>query len=162
MCAYDSEWYRRWYEEKGDRVRAQRRKRYRDDKSYRESQCRRARNRKRRLKGFQGRRLKPSVWLVRLQVSGEWTWVKAMSFGFLSKVVGFSKDVLRRWEDSGLFPVTPLFVLGSRLYTRPMMTTVKRALRKRKKDPRADFDVSFHDEVLAGWQKDLAEYDLIV
>lgn len=156
----ESKWtYSDWYEKNKEALSQRRKKRYHNDKEYRDKvlgQNKDYRTKKSAEKPVKARvrvpkHRKPVV--VSVEINGATQEVEMFHVGAFARAIGKSVITVHQWERTGLLPRTP-FLLGAgkqeRLYTAEMVGVVRDALSTRGSSILVS-DSAFTKEILAGW-----------
>ena len=160
--------YKGWYENNKDKLSEKRRKRYNEDKKYRDKVL--AQNKAYRDRKSQEQEQdkegdsKPKVRIPKhrkpvslsVKVHGKQVAAQLVHVGAFARAISRSVPTIHQWERVGLLPKTPYYLKGEnkreRLYTSDMIRVVIGVLGKRGTTV-SSTDPTFHKEIVDGWTK---------
>jgi hypothetical protein len=160
-----SSWtYKAWYEKNKEKLSEKRRKRYEEDKKYREKVLAQNKAYRDKKAAEEGERPKPKVRIPKhrrpvslpIKINGEIVVTQLVHIGAFARAIRRSVPTIHQWERSGLLPKTPYYLKGKnkqeRLYTSEMIRVVIGVLSERGTTVSSS-DPTFRQEIIDGWKE---------
>jgi DNA-binding transcriptional MerR regulator len=147
MSISAAEYYQQWYKENKDAWNAMRRNKYKNSAEYRmkvsewnrkhrqQRQKEHVEEQKKRVEERIIKPHRPRKFVVTMEDhSGKKASITLFTIGMLVKVLGRSAMTIRKWEDTGVIPATPIRTSrGDRFYTAEFIELIVQLLQKKEK-----------------------------